>query len=157
MSEVLKKNDLFPAGSRQFIEDLMKIIVSLIIIIAAVAIAVFAGLTSLAILLPAAALYLLIRAVCFACSADKLYAGEKMCPGCNSRDIDILPKSSMKLGYWEENDTYKHPAKCDNCGFEFYITTAEDIAKARKDAKTGLGLSAAFLGLTVIAAILILI
>ena len=118
MSEVLRKNDLFHAGSRQFIEDLMKIIVSLIII-AAVATAVLAGFTSLAILLPAAALYLLIRAVRFARSADKLYAGEKMCPGCNGCNIDILPKSSMKLGYWEENGIYKHPAKCDNCEFEF--------------------------------------
>lgn len=145
MSEVLRKNDL------------MKIIVTLIVLFAAVATAVFAGFASLAILLPAAALYLLIRAVRFARSADKLYAGEKMCPGCNSRNIDILPKSSMKLGYWEENGTYKHPAKCDNCGFEFYITTAEDIAKARKDAKTGLGLSAVFLSLMVITAILILI
>jgi hypothetical protein len=51
MSEVLRKNDLFHAGSRQFIEDLMKIIVSLIII-AAVATAVLAGFTSLAIRFP---------------------------------------------------------------------------------------------------------
>jgi len=160
MSGAWKKNDLFPNIAVKVLcgeYNPMKIIVSLAIITAAVVVAVFAGYSSLVFLLPAVSVYLLVRAIHSALSADKLYAGEKMCPGCNSRSIDILPKSSMKLGYWEENSTYKHPAKCEDCGFKFYITTPEDVRKAGADAKTGLGLSAAFFGITVIIAILVLI